>query len=165
VYSNTLSNIDFTDHHAPPGGQAILLHIRRQAGCMAKTEKRKTSAQLPADVSHAVTAAFEKQARDLIVLDLRATGGFTDYFLICSGGNSRQNRAIADGITEVLAAEKGIKPAHIEGYDRADWLLLDYFDFIVHIFSPEPRAFYDLERLWGNAERIEIDDPSAKPAP
>ncbi|MDR1989712.1 MAG: ribosome silencing factor [Acidobacteriaceae bacterium] len=129
---------------------------------MAKTEKRRKAARFPADVSHAVAAAADKQARDLVVLDLRATGGFTDYFLICSGSNPRQNRAIADGITEVLSAE-GVKPAHVEGYDRAEWILLDYFDFIVHIFGQEPRAFYDLERLWGNAERIAIDAPAATP--
>ena len=90
------------------------------------------------------------------VLDLRKAAGFTDFFLICSGGNSRQIRAIADGISEALAAE-GVKPAHIEGYDRSEWILLDYFDFIVHVFAKETRVFYGLERLWGNAEPVEVD--------
>ena len=88
------------------------------------------------------------------MLDLRKAGGFTDYFVICSGGNPRQIRAIADGVMEALADE-GVKPAHVEGYDRSEWVLLDYFDFIVHVFAPETRLFYGLERLWGNAERIE----------
>jgi ribosome-associated protein len=85
---------------------------------------------------------------------LRKAAGFTDFFVICSGTNPRQIRAIADAITEALGAE-GVKPAHVEGYGRSEWILLDYFDFIVHIFAPETRVFYDLERLWGDAERIE----------
>ena len=96
---------------------------------------------------------------DLIVLDLRKAAGFTDFFVICSGTNSRQIRAIADGVMETLAAD-GAKPAHIEGYDRSEWILLDYFDFIVHVFSREMRLFYGLERLWGSADRIEV--PAAR---
>ena len=87
---------------------------------------------------------------------VRKAAGFTDFFLICSGGNTRQIRAIADGIIEALAAA-GVKPAHVEGYDRSEWILLDYFDFIVHIFATERRLFYGLERLWGNADRIEVN--------
>ena len=87
------------------------------------------------------------------MLDLRKAAGFTDYFLICSGTNPRQMRAIADAVIESLAAD-GAKPAHVEGYDRSEWILLDYFDFIVHVFAPETRMFYGLERLWGNAERM-----------
>jgi ribosome-associated protein len=122
---------------------------------MAKTEKRRKSPRLPQQIDRAVRAAEDKQATDLVVLDLRKAAGFTDFFVICSGGNSRQIRAIADGVMEALAAE-GTKPAHIEGYDRSEWVLLDYFDFIVHVFGPDMRLFYSLERLWGNAERIEI---------
>jgi|SRR4051812_35382214 ribosome-associated protein len=126
---------------------------------MAKTEtktaKKKKPSHLPAQVELAVSAAEDKQAVNLVVLDLRKTAGFTDFFLIASGTNSRQVRAIADAVVESLAA-KGAKPAYIEGYDRSEWILLDYFDFIVHVFGPETRTFYDLERLWGNAERIEM---------
>ena len=75
--------------------------------------------------------------------------------MIASGTNVRQVRAIADAVMEALAAD-GVKPAHVEGYDRSEWILLDYFDFIVHVFAPETRMFYGLERLWGNAERIEV---------
>jgi ribosome-associated protein len=127
---------------------------------MAKTEKKKKPARLPKQVALAVKAAEDKQALELTVLDLRKAGGFTDYFLICSGSNSRQIRAIADGITEALAGD-GERPAHVEGYDRSEWILLDYFDFIVHVFAPETRAFYGLERLWGNAEPVQDSGEAA----
>ncbi len=127
---------------------------------MAKAEKaksdrhRRTSKQLPSEVDRAVRSAEDKKAEDLVVLDLKKASGFTDYFVICSGSNPRQIRAIADGIMEALASS-GTKPAHVEGYDRSEWVLIDYFDFIVHVFARETRLFYGLERLWGNAERVE----------
>jgi len=129
---------------------------------MTKSEKRSPSRRgfggmsaIPADVNRAVTAADGKKAVDLVVLDLRKAAGFTDFFVIASGTNTRQVRAIADAVIEAVEAAD-TKPAHIEGYDRGEWILIDYFDFIVHVFSPETRAFYGLERLWGNAERIEV---------
>ena len=122
---------------------------------MAKTEKRKKSLKLPKQLELAIRAAESKQATGMLVLDLENAASFTDFFLICSGSNTRQIRAIADAIADTLA-EEGVKPAHLEGYDRSEWILLDYFDFVVHVFSPEMRTFYDLERLWGNAERIVI---------
>jgi len=121
----------------------------------AKTAAKKKTPKLPAQITLASAAAESKQAVNLVVLDLRKSAGFTDFFLIASGTNPRQVRAIADAVIESLAA-KGAKPAYVEGYDRSEWILLDYFDFIVHIFAPETRTFYDLERLWGNAERIEV---------
>jgi ribosome-associated protein len=125
---------------------------------MAKTEKRRTAHRLPAQIDRAVRAAEDKKAVDLTVLDLRKAAAFTDYFLICSGANARQIRAIADSVMEALAAD-GVTPAHVEGYDRSEWVLLDYFDFIVHVFAQETRMFYGLERLWGNAERVEVPAP------
>jgi len=122
---------------------------------MAKSDTRKKATRLPAQVDRAIEAAEDKKAADLVLLDLRKAAGFTDFFLIASGGNARQVRAIADAVMEGLA-EEGVKPAHVEGYDRSEWILLDYFDFIVHVFAPETRAFYSLERLWGNAERLEV---------
>jgi len=123
---------------------------------MAKTERRrKTTTRVPSEITRAVRAAEDKKATDLVVLDLRKAAGFTDFFVLCSGHNPRQIHAIADGVMEALAAE-GVKPAHIEGYDRSEWILLDYFDFVVHVFAPETRHFYDLERLWGSAERLTI---------
>ena len=121
---------------------------------MAKAEKRRKPSRLPKQIETAIDAAEDKKALDLAVLDLRKAGGFTDYFVICSGGNPRQIRAIADGVLDALAAE-GVKPAHVEGYDRSEWVLLDYFDFVVHVFARETRVFYGLERLWGNAERVQ----------
>ena len=122
---------------------------------MAKTDKRRKSPRLPAQIDRAIAAAEDKQAVDLVVLDLRKAAGFTDFFLICSGTNRRQVRAIADAVTEKLAGD-GARPAYVEGYDRSEWILLDYFDFIVHVFAPDTRVFYGLERLWGNADRIEV---------
>src|SRR5262245_49742755 len=122
---------------------------------MVKTEKRRKAIRLPAQIDRAVRAAEDKKALDLVVLDLRKAAGFTDFFVICSGTNVRQVRAIADGVMDALA-EDGVKPAHLEGYDRSEWVLIDYFDFIVHVFSPDTRLFYGLERLWGSAERIEV---------
>jgi len=119
-----------------------------------KSQKSRKAARFPRQVEHAIRAAEDKKAEDIVVLDLKKAAGFTDYFVICSGSNARQIRAIADSVMEKLA-EDGAKPAHIEGYDRSEWILLDYFDFIVHIFAPETRIFYGLERLWGSAERVE----------
>ncbi len=122
---------------------------------MKTTEKHPKQPHLPAQIERALRAAEDKKANDLLLLDLRKAAGFTDYFLICSGGNARQIRAIADGIVDAVAVD-GAKPAHIEGYDRSEWVLLDYFDFVVHIFAAETRAFYGLERLWGSAERVDV---------
>ena len=127
---------------------------------MAETERRRAS-KLPTDVARAIAAAEDKKAEDVVLLDLRATGGFADFFLICSGTNPRQIHAIADAITESLAVEGG-RPAHVEGYQGSEWVLLDYFDFIVHIFSPATRQFYSLERLWGNAERVKLPAGSSR---
>ncbi len=129
---------------------------------MAKTEKRRNVRRLPQQIAWAVGAAGDKQAIELVVLDLRKAAAFTDYFVIASGQNARQIRAIADAVTDALASH-GVKPAHVEGYDRSEWVLLDYFDFIVHIFAPDTRIFYSLERLWGNAERVETADAPEVP--
>ena len=129
---------------------------------MAKTEKttRRSatgSKKLTGDVARVVQAALDKKASDVVVLDLRHTPAFTDYFVLCSGQNQRQVKAIADAIEEALRAAR-VKPAHVEGYDRAEWVLMDFFTFIVHVFTPQTRAFYSLERLWGDAERIDVGD-------
>ena len=114
--------------------------------------------RLPRDVAAAVTAVCDKKAEDVVVLDLRKTGGFTDYFVICTGGNARQMTAIADSVLDTLKQSLQERPALAEGVNKSEWILLDYFNFVVHIFSRECRAFYGLERLWGNAERHEITD-------
>jgi ribosome-associated protein len=120
-----------------------------------RTRKRPAAPRLPKELATAVTAAFGKKAVDLTVLDLRKASAFTDFFVICTGTNVRQVQAIADAVEESLKAT-GVRPALVEGYDRAGWILIDYFDFIIHVFTPATREFYALERLWGDAERIEI---------
>jgi len=118
-------------------------------------------AKVPEEIVRAVRAADDKKAADLVVLDLVELGAFTDYFVICSGQSSRQVQAIADGVLEALRAS-GVRPNHTEGYERAEWVLIDYFDFIVHVFNPHTRVFYAQERLWGSATRVPVE-PGAKP--
>jgi ribosome-associated protein len=103
----------------------------------------------------AVHAAEAKQARDLVVLDVRATTSFTDYFVICTGTNSRQIQAIADEVEQKLK-KQGEYPTSLEGYENAEWVLVDYGDFVVHIFSEKARTYYDLERLWRDAKTVTI---------
>ena len=124
---------------------------------MSKTTSTRATTQpaLPTDIAAAAKAAADKKATAMVALDLRKAQAFTDHFFICTGQNARQVTAIADAIEEALAGQ-GLTPAHVEGYARAEWILLDYFTFVVHVFSPELRRFYDLERLWGSAERIEL---------
>ena len=103
----------------------------------------------------AVRAAEEKQARNIRVLDLREVTSFADYFVIASGANSRQIQAIADEIHQRLK-KLGEMPNSMEGYDNADWILMDYGDYLVHIFSDKARLYYDLERLWRDAKTVEL---------
>jgi ribosome-associated protein len=96
-------------------------------------------------------AAGDKKALDVVELDLRGVLDYTDFFLICSGNTTRQTKAIHDGILEQLKREHGTIPRRVEGISRGDWILIDYLDVVVHIFTPEARAFYRLEELWGEA--------------
>jgi ribosome-associated protein len=106
-------------------------------------------------VKAAARAADEKKAKDVLVLRLSAITEFTDYFIICSGNSTRQTQAIADAVTEELKKVK-TRPMHTEGYNNGEWILIDYGAFVVHIFTDESRRFYDLERLWRDAERVEV---------
>jgi ribosome-associated protein len=110
---------------------------------------------LDKDVQLAVEAAQDKQALDISVLNLRGSGAFADYFLLCSGSSSPQMKAIGDAVEEQLY-KHGRRVAHREGRSSAEWMLLDYGFLIVHIFSERAREYYDLERLWRNAERIDV---------
>lgn len=129
--------------------------------CMSYTEiktENLTTAVTPdvlANVKIAVAAAEEKKAIDITVLKLVAVTAFTDYFLICSGNSTRQVQAIVDEIEERLKKEK-IRPLNIEGYQNAEWILMDYGSFVIHVFSENSRRFYDLERLWRDAEKIDL---------
>lgn len=106
-------------------------------------------------VKTAARAADEKKAQGIAVLRLSAITEFTDYFIICAGNSTRQTQAIADAVIEELKGTK-IRPLHTEGYNNAEWILIDYGPFVVHIFTEESRRFYDLERLWRDAERVEV---------
>ena len=106
-------------------------------------------------LSQAVQAVQDHKALDLNVLDLKGICSFTDYFVICTGTSSRHTQAICDALVEELK-KSGIRPTHVEGYHRAEWILLDYLNFVVHIFLEKARHFYDLERLWKNAKRVEV---------
>jgi len=137
---------------------------------MAKTSvskkvptRRKTAPKLPTSVTGAVRATLDKKAFDVIVLDLKKAGGFTDYFVICTGANPRQITAIADSVEETLRTEFGERPHLTEGVEKSQWILLDYFNFVVHVFSRECRNFYELERLWGNAERHDFSEEASTP--
>jgi len=103
----------------------------------------------------ALQAATEKKALDSVVLDLRPVASFTDFFVITSGTNRRQVQAISDGVVEHLK-KNGVRPARVEGYQTAEWILVDYGDFILHVFDEKARRFYDLERLWREAVRVEV---------
>jgi ribosome-associated protein len=95
--------------------------------------------------------AADKKAHDVVELDLRGVLDYTDYFLVCSGNSERQTKAIHDGILEGLKHEHGTLPRRVEGVAKADWILMDYLDVVVHIFTPQTRDFYRLEQLWGEA--------------
>jgi ribosome-associated protein len=103
-----------------------------------------------------VGQAADKKAIDIVELDLRGVLGYTDFFVVCSGNTDRQTKAIHDGIHLGLKKEHGILPRRVEGLNEARWILMDYLDVIVHIFTPDARAFYRLEQLWGEAPRRAI---------
>jgi ribosome-associated protein len=107
------------------------------------------------NLQEAVRAAQDRKALDLSLLELKEVSSFTDFFLICSGTSTRHTQAICDGIVERLKAS-GVQAAHVEGYSQAEWILVDYLTFVVHIFLERARHFYDLERLWKKARRLEI---------
>lgn len=102
----------------------------------------------------AANAADAKKAHDLVILDISGIASFASYFLICTGDSSRQMQAIADEVEKKLK-EAGIRPSHVEGYQNSEWILMDYMDLVIHIFSKNARAYYDLERLWRDSKKID----------
>ena len=120
-----------------------------------------TTLELPAAVARAAQLALERKVVELVALDLRGISSATDLFLIGSGSSDMQVRSIADHIIGELKKE-GVRPGHVEGVAGGRWVLIDYIDFVVHVFHPEARTFYQLESLWGDAPRRNLeDDPSA----
>jgi len=117
---------------------------------------------LKRQVSEAIAACHDKKAEDIVVLELeQGSGAFTDYFVMCSGTNPRQIQTISDAVEQRLR-QVDLRPAHVEGYRQAEWVLLDYVDFVVHVFSEKARRFYDLERLWKSARKLEASELTAR---
>ncbi|MEJ2245590.1 MAG: ribosome silencing factor [Acidobacteriota bacterium] len=104
----------------------------------------------------ALKAADDKKAHDILALDISKIASFASFFLFCTGDSSRQMQAIADEIQKQLK-KSGIQSSHIEGYQNSEWILMDYFDLVIHIFSKEARAFYDLERLWRDGKKLDAE--------
>ena len=122
-------------------------------------KKKASTAQL----TMAIAACQDKKAEELTILEMdKNSGAFTDYFVICSGTNPRQIQAISDEV-ELRLKRAGTYPNNIEGFRQAEWILLDYVDFVVHVFSASARSYYDLERLWRTAKKLEPADLVAKP--
>jgi ribosome-associated protein len=119
--------------------------------------------ELKKQVEAAIQACLEKKAEELTILEMeKGSGAFTDYFVLCSGTNPRQVQAIADEV-ELRLKGAGLHPTHVEGYKQAEWVLVDYVDFVVHVFSEKARKFYDLERLWKSATRLVPSDLKSVP--
>ncbi len=120
------------------------------------------SPEIRQQVAQAVKAIESKKGEDVVILEMdRNSGAFTDYFVVCSGTNPRQIQAIADDVQKQLA-DAGQRPNSVEGYNQAEWVLVDYVDFVLHVFSERARRFYDLERLWKSAKRLTPADLSKK---
>jgi ribosome-associated protein len=130
-------------------------HAKEGSNASATESSDKCTDELDERICLALSAASDKKAVNMVVLDLREIASFTDYFLITSGTNVRQVQAIADEVVEQLK-KHGTKAARVEGYKTAEWVLVDYGDFIVHIFEDKARQFYDLERLWREARRVPL---------
>jgi ribosome-associated protein len=112
----------------------------------------------PEELTRAIAAiASDRKAIDIVALDLREIAGYTDFFLICSGNTDRQTKAIHDAIHEQLKKAHGVMPRRVEGVSQARWILMDYLDCVVHIFTPDMRDYYRLEQLWGDVPRLELD--------
>ena len=144
------------------------LHPEQAMRRTDENEKQKSATEYVLDerIRRALLAASDKKAVNPVLLDLQEIASFTDYFVITSGSNVRQVQAIADAIVEQLKLI-GERAARVEGYSTAEWVLVDYGDFIVHVFEEKARQFYDLERLWREAKRIplppELGGPAEKP--
>jgi ribosome-associated protein len=130
--------------------------LQHETATIAITESRTPFAELDENIQLALDAASEKKAVNTVVLDLREIASFTEFFVITGGTNQRQVQAIADEIQEQLKKLLDSRPIRIEGYNTAEWILLDYGDFIAHVFDQKSREFYDLERLWRDAKKVEL---------
>ena len=130
--------------------------LQRETASIEIAQNNTPFAELDEEVKLALHSASDKKAFDLIALDLREIASFTEFFIIASGANQRQVQAIADEVDEQLKKQLSSRPVRTEGYSSAEWVLMDYGDFIVHIFEKNAREFYDLERLWRDAKKVDI---------
>ena len=144
-----------TVNETTPKGNRRTTSTKRARTEQGEPQATDKTPALDPSVTTALQAASDKKALAPVVLDLRELASFTDYFLITGGTNQRQVQAIADEI-EARLKQEGTRPARIEGYKTAEWVLLDYGDFVVHVFDEKARRFYDLERLWRDATRVEL---------
>ena len=131
------------------------LHPTNTGTAPSRSERETPAEEIDERVLMALRAAAEKKAVDNVLLDLREIASFTDFFVITSGSNERQVQAISDAVVETLK-KNGSAVTRVEGYKTAEWILLDYGDFVVHVFDEKARKFYDLERLWRESKRVEL---------
>jgi ribosome-associated protein len=142
---------DGTNGHEP-SEDAAMLEAVPSAAAAPETERPSPEALVAAIAAQAA----DKKARDIVELDLRGILGYTDYFVVCTGNTDRQTKAIHDGILRGLKDEHGLTPRRVEGLAQARWILMDYLDVVVHIFTPDTREYYRLEALWGEAPLREV---------
>jgi ribosome-associated protein len=136
-----------------------ITHDERPATDTLRMKKNELKLQVAA----AIQACLDKKAEELSILEMeKGSGAFTDYFVLCSGTNPRQVQAIADEV-ELRLKAADLRPAHVEGYKQGEWILVDYVDFVVHVFSEKARKFYDLERLWKTARRLAPSELEPEP--
>ena len=132
--------------------------LQHEAVTITVEQNSTPFSDLDEEVKLALHCASEKKAIDLLAIDLREIASFTEFFIIASGNNQRQVQAVSDEINEQLKKQLNSRPVRIEGYSSGEWILLDYGDFIVHVFEKNAREFYDLERLWLDAKRVELPE-------
>ncbi|MGH7474825.1 MAG: ribosome silencing factor [Longimicrobiales bacterium] len=129
---------------------------KQESGQDTLAALRGAPADLPAEIARAAQLAQDRKARDLLIMDLRGVSNATDYFVIASGTSDLHVRSIAENVIEQLR-EQGVRPDHVEGLRAGRWVLIDYVDFVVHVFHPAARDFYQLEHLWGDAPAYTIE--------
>ena len=131
---------------------------------MIKKVTEKTESAMLADI--VINAIYEKKGEQVVKIDMRPINSpIADFFIVCQGSNRTQVEAIADSINEEVNKAIGVRPSHLEGRENAEWMLIDYFDVVVHIFQPETRGFYKLESLWADADITEVSEPTAEVKP
>lgn len=128
---------------------------------IARDKKRLTPTTVQSLANEVVAAAMGKKAQDIVVMDMRQVSGMADFFVLCTGNSDAQIKAIVEAVETQVRDKYLERPWHVEGADHRQWVLMDYVDLVVHVFTPERRSFYDLERLWGDASCEKISSVPA----